>query len=615
MKNKKILIVSIVIVIVLILLFGVGIALAYFTTDIFKTDEELFFKYMAQFGEIVKEFDEIDLTNYLKKQEIAPYENSGKLSFNVKVPEYEEILSRTNDFNINFNGKVDRPNNKKEQHFQINYSNSVNFPVDYKHTGDLYALGSSIVANKYVAVKNSNLPETLVKMGLAPMIASGVPDKIELDQSDVKISKEDLKNNLKNYYEIIKTYLKETNFSKVNANTFVLTLSQKELKVICLDLLQELKTDDILLKNLQVKEEMQSRIEELIAKVQDIEESDKEALKIVVYQNNGNISKIELHTEKINITIQIAGTKFTIHVLNQESELLPVITIEKIKTENAIEYILKCKVEENENTTEIYFTAKYTNLTLQKVQENYILGMSTITTDTTTQELAETKYEYILDTTKNFSDEINIEDLTEKTALILNDQEITYVRNTMSALGTKIAQLNKAQLEKLGLKENQNPLFFVTPIGYFFQDSMQTLEDFEQNQQQEQDQLNNLQNMVVQITNQKFEKYLGEEIKGSEVKALLQLVINTIEEDKEQITRVIYNDQTLTPNVDIIKNIRNVINTAATYQVSFGYNSRTNIVDSVTIKVNSDSIIVRNPEVNEIDNSVNELNNQIQNGI
>lgn len=610
MKNKKILIVSIIIVIVLILALGAGIAFAYFATDIFKTDEELFFKYISQFGSVVEEFSETDLVNYFDKQETTPYENSGKLSFNVNVPEYKDILTHTNDFNISFNGKVDKLNNKKEQHYQINYSNSVNFPFDYKHTGDLYALASNIVANKYVAVRNSNLQETFVKMGLNPMAVGEIPDKIEIPQNDANISKQDIENFIKNYYEIIKTHLKETNFSKLNKNTFVLTLSKKELKVICIDLLQELKNDDTFNINSEIKEQLGKKIEELVTEIQTIEDSEEQALKITVSQSEGKLSKIELHTENTDITIQVAGTKITIHVFSTEIDILPVLTFEKVKLENEVQYLLSYKVEENQNTTEMYFTAKYINLALEKVDEHYVFGISNITTDTTTQELTETKYEYALDTTKNFSSEVNIEDLTEKTALILNDKDITYVRNTMNAIGIKIAQLNKSQMEKLGLNENQNPLFFITPIGYMFQGNNNVVQE-----QENQEQVNNLQNMMVQVTNQKFEKYLGDEVKGSDVKALLQLVTNTIEEDAEQIIKIIYNDQTLTPDVEIIKNIRNVINSVATYQVSFGYNSRTGLIDSVMIKVNSDSIVVRNPEVNEIDNSVNELNNEIQNGI
>ena len=49
MKGKKVLIASIIIVLILILGIG-GVAFAYMTTDFLKTDEQLFYKYMAKIG-------------------------------------------------------------------------------------------------------------------------------------------------------------------------------------------------------------------------------------------------------------------------------------------------------------------------------------------------------------------------------------------------------------------------------------------------------------------------------------------------------------------------------------------------------------------------------------
>ena len=53
MKSKK-LIVTLVITIVLLIVLGVGtVAALYFTTDIFKTNEQIFWKYISQNSQIV----------------------------------------------------------------------------------------------------------------------------------------------------------------------------------------------------------------------------------------------------------------------------------------------------------------------------------------------------------------------------------------------------------------------------------------------------------------------------------------------------------------------------------------------------------------------------------
>lgn len=47
MKGKRIIIISIVIILILALVGG-GLAYAYIATDLFKSDEQLFYKYIAE---------------------------------------------------------------------------------------------------------------------------------------------------------------------------------------------------------------------------------------------------------------------------------------------------------------------------------------------------------------------------------------------------------------------------------------------------------------------------------------------------------------------------------------------------------------------------------------
>lgn len=608
MKKKKILIISIITIILLLLITGAVLAVAYLTTDIFKTDEELFLKYFSQFTETVEEFKELDLAKYFDKQKNMPYENAGKLSVQVNIPNYEEKIKTINQLSINFNGKIDNSNSKKEQHFQINYAPTVKFPFDYKHTGDLYALASNIVANKYVAVRNDNLQDVLNKMGFEPIVTSQVPNKIEF-KNDTEISMESINNSFNKYYDILKTNLKESNFSKIDNDKFVLTLTQDEVKTILLQILVQLKEEYG-----TINQEVEKQIEDLITKIQEVATTNEEGIKIVLHQKQGVLSKIEINMNNIDISIDINGTSFIIHLYAKEENKIPVITIEKTKNENEVSYLLSYRVEENTNSSEVYFKAKYVDITKESVQENYVFGMSGIQADEETQELTETKYEYTLDTKKTFSNEIIIEDLTDKTALILNDYDVTYVRSVMGMLGTKISQLNKEQMSKLGLSETENPLFMATPIGVMYNEvlkkALEAQERLEQEKKQEQEQLNNMQNMMVQIANKEFQQYEGNEVKGNEVKSLLQLVSNTVAEKEGQIVRITYNDQNLTPNADIIKNVRNVINTVATYYVSFGYNSNTGLVDTVVIKMNSNTNIIGNTT-----ESNNIIENEATNGL
>ena len=64
-KNTKILLILI-IIIVIIMLAGVGILV--FATDIFKSDKEMFFKYMADIGDSKKGFIDDGLKQYFEKK-------------------------------------------------------------------------------------------------------------------------------------------------------------------------------------------------------------------------------------------------------------------------------------------------------------------------------------------------------------------------------------------------------------------------------------------------------------------------------------------------------------------------------------------------------------------
>ncbi len=84
MKNKKILLIVLIVIILLLIVSG-GIVFAYFTTDFLKTNEQLFYKYISQIS--LEDFKSEKLDNYLEKVQNSKYENSGKITAEVTMPE------------------------------------------------------------------------------------------------------------------------------------------------------------------------------------------------------------------------------------------------------------------------------------------------------------------------------------------------------------------------------------------------------------------------------------------------------------------------------------------------------------------------------------------------
>ena len=73
--KKKILLAILIVVILL----GIGGTYAYFATDVFKTNKELFFSYITK-NDMLKNIGDEKLTEYINKQEEKSYTNKGQIS-------------------------------------------------------------------------------------------------------------------------------------------------------------------------------------------------------------------------------------------------------------------------------------------------------------------------------------------------------------------------------------------------------------------------------------------------------------------------------------------------------------------------------------------------------
>ena len=123
-KSKKVIII---LIIILILLIGCsGLAYAYFATDFFKTDKQLFLKYATQVIDTEEGFLDSNLIQYFNKKDNTPYSNIGNFNVNIEGPD-EEKIRYTNNMDITFSGKVDNPNSNLVQDISINYSNDIKF--------------------------------------------------------------------------------------------------------------------------------------------------------------------------------------------------------------------------------------------------------------------------------------------------------------------------------------------------------------------------------------------------------------------------------------------------------------------------------------------------------
>lgn len=536
MKHKKILIILIIAIVVLVIAIG-GFVFAYMTTDILKTDEQLFYKYMMAFGNDISTFNSENLQNYLAKTQTTPYENDGVLTVNVDIPEdTPSDMDIVNDMNITFKGKTDKTNNLSEQAININYSDNVTFPILYKHTGNTYGMTSEKVINggEIIAIKNENLLDLAEKLG----INLGISNEIEMSASNISVER--LANEFPKLQQIVLNNLTKENFSKVDGSDFMLTLTERQFVNILLQMWDEIKQSGIL---------PQSIVDEIDQAEDNIQEDqllDDAYLKIVVSKDKKVVVSVE---EEISMILTSKNGEVTIQLTDAEDA--PFIKLQKTENANNVSYQISFVQANNE----ISFTMNYTNLQAQTVNEDYLLTISVATSENEEDD-QRIEFQYSFNTAKTFVDAVEVEEINSDNAFIVNERIDEYGAETIKALFQQIEmtiiQVNNEQMQELGVKTN--PLILATPIGFL------NLASYPED-------IDNPEIVEIQSFNAKFLNYEGPQ-KGSTANTLIDSVITNNKDISGHIVSVNgYTDEAS------LQNLKSQLNTSAEYGVSFNYNS------------------------------------------
>ena len=648
-KSTKILIILIVVILITILLGG--FAFAYLATDIFRSEKDLFFKYITQIGDSENGFIDNQLKEYFEKRRNTPYNDEGNFSVNITAENGQEEFENINNFNITYSGQVDEANSKAEQNISINYSDEVNFPVTYKQIGNTLGLQTKYIGSKYIAVETDNLENTIGEDITVPEIGINNDEKANLTDEQ--------KNNIKNtYMGVLNNNLGEEKFSKVKEselNGYKLTLTGEELKNILVQLLETLKNDqttlDIINQHLGVKEASNKLetddIDDLIESIND-EEFDEQNIEITVYSKNGKTSKMKIYTTngsfniekikednklkllfyyepieeikgKFNIsaTFEGLGSMQNIKELYESEiqfEQQPSI-LERASNARSANQVMyeeeKIGLIVNESITESMINGGssssaitkesldsviendnlYANIEIGNTSDGNIQIQFTDTGDIfvinnqgkiiTKPEKSDNEenngiasskliqYNYQFENNITFTDTVNIEELTSNNSMILTDYESEQVSNFLSAVGERLVQVNKQQMEELGLEEDENPIQYLIPSlamlsmsGDFIGQTTLTEEE-------------------INTFNSKFENYEGTNQQAQTVKGLLSTISRNNrdeENDDIKITELNFNGQEYEATEENITSIKNNMNIEKNYRIEFEKDSDTGLI-------------------------------------
>ena len=553
-KNKIILIILIIVISIITLISGIILV---FATDIFKSDKDLFFKYIQQMGDSKQGFIESSLTQYFEKLTTNPYNDEGNISFDIDSNQStsQKQMDQLKKFNISFSGQVDMQNSKSYQEISLNYSDDVNFPIKYKQIQNTIGLQTDYVGKNFIAVESDKL-NNLFQNTSSDAAQFDIDNLNIIQQIDnLKLTEEETNHIINTYKDIFTQQLGNEKFSKIkesNETGYKLSLTMEDIKNVLKSILETLKDDDITLDKLNQYIEITSGSSSKITTrdiedfIEDIDNSDfsevNQNIEITVYTKNGK-------TNKIILSIQDMVT----------------LEIKKDKNQDNLQYQINLNVNIYDEILKMSVEANYQGLnTLQNIKESYMYKI----------EMENGQIQYKFDNSTNFTDSVNIEDFTDENSTILTNYDFGQVIGFLNAVTQRITQVNQQQMEKLGLSEDENPICYIIPSLGIYSQAYAAI-----NQTSSQ-----MDELEVSTFNEVYEKYASTNQNGAAVKGLLsQMVVNNEEDSKLKIEEINFNGEEYEATEENITFIKSDIDVQKNYRVEFEKDSNTGVIYRVVI--------------------------------
>ena len=175
---------------------------------------------------------------------------------------------------------------------------------------------------------------------------------------------------------------------------------------------------------------------------------------------------------------------------------------------------------------------------------------------------ATSRNKYSITNNVQFKDNVEIEDLTEENAVILNDKDDEYVTNLKGAIQERMIEVNRVQMEELGVSEDENPIQYLTPAFLLANGTKAEVDE-----------------QAVNAFNAKFELYQSTNTKGATVKGLLTTIQNNNEtEGNDKIEEINFDGEEYEVTEQNITFLKSSINVDDAYRVEFEKDSNTGLI-------------------------------------
>lgn len=459
-------------IIAVLIIVAALMGILYYTTDLFKSPEQLFYKHLADDVNFLGKTTYADVMKELKKEAEASSKNAGEITAKVTTTDTQtqEIATVLEKGKITYDMKTVGNEKKMQGDITLNYDGKDIVTVNVLQNKEQYGIKVAEAYDKYVSVENNNLKALFQKLGVD---TTDIPDKIEMvDYYELlNIDEETLKHIEDTYTGVIKqnipveSYSVEKNVTvkidgeDVTTNAYKLTLTEEQTKVILEKVLETLKADDTTLNLILEKYNMIAEPYKAMGATMSTEVTKDSLVKAIEDElqdlndtttNSGNVLEVIVYGTKNS------KAKIAMNVVENETNIAK-LEMDMTKKNKDKKAIMTCSAEdttitmiasESEEKTGLVLTASENdNIVMEFVivaQGNNTEATMKVTSDGTT---AEINMKNELKSTEN----VTVEDFTVENSVKLNDMTQDEISTLVQTIYTNVTKVLPEKAQLLGI--------------------------------------------------------------------------------------------------------------------------------------------------------------------
>lgn len=605
-RKKRRMVIGLTILFLLIIILAILLTL-YFTTDMFKSNKTLFEKYLLQGMAQISNLDDETHMNELN-QLLENNKEQNVLKGNITYEENGQKDNVINNINLEITGQTDKKENYNYQDISLTDENEQTlYKAEYINDNNIYGL-------RLDGIKQ------FVSTDLEKSTDENNKAKIWEDLKNINIedylgfSEEEKQTLQTRYFNVINNGTNENSFTKqknvtliineqnYTANAYIFSLTKEELNNIYIEILNQIKTDDIILKKLEnldnkineyndimqngkkskIKEEIVNKITE---KTEEIKNSNigSDQRRIIVYESQG---------KPISLGIENGESKIYINTIDEENKkFFEIEETKETEKENSSDFIIEKNIQENNE--QIIVT--YNKIVDDEKIENTLDYTRKLENDTVNvdfklnRKIKEFNIEVNLNNVIKIVNNLDKIELDETNNVLLEDLDEDNKNNILNILNeNKNSQQNRIN-EKITQETFDNILINLElkQAGAEEIGNDGTISETERNR-----------------FNSNFEFYEGEEVSKENVLKLIEVAKNNLDDIKvtkykedeyldEEKTQPAAQEYSMlikrsSKNDEVANRFYNTIKDSDkdSYNIKIEYNQQTGLVESILISVN-----------------------------